>query len=275
MNNNPRLYRLFAPDGKCMVVALDHGLVNEARFLGGIENLAGVISNVAAANPDAMLLGPGQAPLLQTIPGKEKPALVLRADVPNVYREQAAPCLFNQLMEGAVEQALRLDAACVIANLFYVAEQPQVYQECLANISRLVAEGERYGMPVMVEARVMELNSRGGYAPVGDADKLAPLVRQAVELGVDALKVDPTDNPEDFGRVTQVVGETPVLALGGGKSTEEQILARTSALIQQGARGVVYGRNVFEHPNPSAMARALRAIVHEGATPEQAMKLVR
>jgi DhnA family fructose-bisphosphate aldolase class Ia len=130
-------------------------------------------------------------------------------------------------------------------------------------------------MPMMVEVRVMELNRKGGYTPSGDADKLVPLCRQAIELGTDILKPDPTDDPKDFHRIIEAAGDRPVLALGGGKVAEEQILARTHVLMQQGARGVVYGRNVFEHPNPAGMIRAVMAIVHEGATSRKALSSLR
>jgi DhnA family fructose-bisphosphate aldolase class Ia len=275
MNKSARLNRLFAADGKCFVVALDHGTVNEARFLSSIENIHKMIAAVAAANPDAILLNPGAASTLQSIPGKAKPSLVLRTDIPNIYHKIAPSVLFDQLIDAPVEQALRFDAACVIANLFLIAEQPQIHQQCLQNISRLKTECDRYAMPMMVEVRVMELNRKGGYTPSGDADKLVPLCRQAIELGTDILKPDPTDDPKDFHRIIEAAGDRPVLALGGGKVAEEQILARTHVLMQQGARGVVYGRNVFEHPNPAGMIRAVMAIVHEGATSRKALSSLR
>ena len=275
MNSSARLNRLFAADGKCLVVALDHGLVNEAQYLRGIENIAQLVTHIAGANPDALLLTVGYAPLLQGLAGRAKPSLVFRVDTPNVYRQMASPCLFDELLADPVEQAVRLDAACVITHLFFIAEQPQVYQQCIQNICRLRSDCDRYGMPLMVEARVMELNGRGGYTPGGDPEKLAPLARQAIELGVDILKVDPPDNPEDLAHVIAAVGDKPVLALGGSVTGEAELLARTAVLLQQGARGIVYGRNVFSQPNPAAMTRALLSIVHNGATPVQAFNLLR
>jgi DhnA family fructose-bisphosphate aldolase class Ia len=65
------------------------------------------------------------------------------------------------------------------------------------------------------------------------------------------------------------------LARGGGKADELDILRRTHALMQQGARGIVYGRNVIQHPDPGAMTRAFLAIVHDGATPEAALAILR
>ena len=93
-----------------------------------------------------------------------------------------------------------------------------------------------------------------------------PLVRQAIELGADLVKVDPTDDPADFARVVTVAAGKPVLVRGGGKTSEEQILARTCALMATGASGIVYGRNVIQHPRPTAMTRAFMAIAEDLAT---------
>ena len=74
----PRINRLFAADGKCFDVAIDHGFFNETAFLAGIENMHSAIQTVLSAGPVAVQLTVGSAPLLQTVPGQRKPALVLR-----------------------------------------------------------------------------------------------------------------------------------------------------------------------------------------------------
>jgi DhnA family fructose-bisphosphate aldolase class Ia len=112
----------------------------------------------------------------------------------------------------------------------------------------------------------------GGYMVDGDLKKIVPLVRQAVELGADIIKADPTDKLEDYHQVIRVAGSIPVLVRGGGRVSDEEILRRTHAVMQQGAKGIVYGRNVIQHPNPAGMTKALMAVVHEGATPGQALK---
>jgi DhnA family fructose-bisphosphate aldolase class Ia len=146
MNIAPRLGRLLAEDGNCFDVAIDHGIFNEVRFLDSIENMRQVIAAVVEANPDAIQLSPGQAPILQAIPGKNKPSLVLRTDVANVYGQELPHHLFSEIIANPVEQAIRLDAACVVANLFCIPNQPEVYQACLKNINALKPECERYGM---------------------------------------------------------------------------------------------------------------------------------
>jgi DhnA family fructose-bisphosphate aldolase class Ia len=104
----------------------------------------------------------------------------------------------------------------------------------------------------------------------GDIDKILPLVRQAVELGADVIKADPTDDVSEYHRVIEIAAGKPVLVRGGGRVSDEEILKRTYDLMQQGAKGIVYGRNVIQHPNPAGMTRALMAIVHENASPEAA-----
>ena len=101
----PRLNRLFAADGKCFDVAVDHGFFGEAEFLPGIEDMEHAVAILADAGPDAIQLSPGQAPLLQQIPGPTKPALVLRTDVANVYGRAGVgrEYLYSEVVEGAVE----------------------------------------------------------------------------------------------------------------------------------------------------------------------------
>ena len=271
----PRLHRLLAADGRCLDVAIDHGLFGERSFLGGIEDMAEAVRRVVEAAPDAVQLAPGQAALLQDRPGPRKPALVLRTDVTNVYGPIAPRRPFVRLLAGAVEQALRLDAACVVANLFLLPDASDVHEQCLDNVARLRRDCDRYAMPLMVEPIAMKSVGAGGLGVDGDAEKIVTLVRQAVELGADVIKADPTDVLDDFPRVITVAAGRPVLVRGGGKAGEEEILRRTVALMGTGACGIVYGRNVIQHPDPAGITRAFMAIVHEGASAEQALAMIR
>lgn len=273
MSISARMNRLFAPDGKCFDVAVDHGFFGERGFLGGIEDMQHVVASLVEAAPDAIQLSIGQAAILQHMPGRNKPALVLRTDVANVYGKKLPHILYSHLISEPLEQALRLDAACVVVNLFNLPNQPEVYRQCVANICALKPQCERYGMPLMVEPLAMKDNAAaGGYMVDGDIDKILPLVRQAVELGADVIKADPTDDVSLYREVIRIAGGRPVLVRGGGKVPDMEILQRTSELMRQGAKGIVYGRNVIQHANPVGMTRALMAVVHDGTTPQDALK---
>lgn len=272
-----RLNRLFnSKSGNCFDVAIDHGFFNEYPFLNGIENIKKAVDVLVDASPDAIQLTIGQAHYLQSIPGREKPSLVLRTDVANVYGKQLPRTLFSRMIENPVEQAIRLDAVCVVVNLFSIPDEPEVTDQCIQNILKIKPEAERYGIPLMVEPLVFRPNNEaGGYMVNGDPEKIIPLVRQGVELGADIIKADPTDNVGDYHRVVEMAGDIPVLVRGGGKASDEEILQRTYGLMQQGVRGIVYGRNVIQHANPSGMTRALMAIVHEGAKPGEVIGLLK
>jgi class I fructose-bisphosphate aldolase len=275
MSVTARLKRLMAEDGRCLDVALDHGFFNEPSFLQGIENIRSAVHTIAEAGPDAIQLTVGQATHLQSIPGKQKPSLVLRTDVANVYGRSLPRTLFSHLVDDAVEQALRLDAACVVVNLFQIPNEPEVHHQCILNVSRLKPVCERFGMPLMVEPLVMQPSTKaGGYMVDGDVQKIVSLVRQAVELGADIIKADPCDNVEEYHLVVEAGGNCPVLPRGGGRVPAAEVLARTKALLAQGAAGIVYGRNIIQHENPRAMTRALMAIVHRDVSLQEAMELL-
>ncbi len=274
---NYRLNRLFnAQSGHCFDVAIDHGFFGEGSFLAGIENLPAAVQTVVNAAPDAVQLTVGQAHHLQKTKGRDKPALVLRTDVANVYGRDLPDVLFSKIIAEPVETALRLDAACVVVNLFSIPGAPDVTAQCLDNILQLKPLCERFAMPLMIEPLVFRPNAEaGGYMVDGDAEKIVPLVRQAVELGADIIKADPTDDPAIYHRVVQTAGEIPVLVRGGGRASDEEILARTEQLMKQGAKGIVYGRNIIQHPNPAGMTRALMSVVHQGATAEEALRQIK
>jgi class I fructose-bisphosphate aldolase len=177
-----RLNRLFnAKSGRCFDVAVDHGFFNQPGFLQGIESMPRVIRTLVDAAPDAIQLTVGQARHLQEIRGKQKPALVLRTDVANIYGKELPATRISTVIADAMLQAVRHDAACVCVNLFQVPGAPEVHAQCIDNIVQLKPQADYYGMPMMVEPLVFRPNSEaGGYMVDGDEVKITHLVRQAV-----------------------------------------------------------------------------------------------
>lgn len=270
-----RLNRLFdANSGRCLDVAVDHGFFGEPTFLKGIEDARQAVDVLVAAGPDAIQLTPGLATLLQDRPGRDKPALVLRVDVANVYGNPLDELLFSEHFPDAVQQAVRLDAACVVANLLQLPGRPEVRQSCIRTVMQLREACTHFGMPLMVEPLVMRDNSEsGGYMVDGDVEKVVALVRQARELGADLIKADPTDPVTDYGRVIEAAG-VPVLVRGGGRVSDRELLSRTAHVLDAGAAGIVYGRNIIQHANPPGITRALMGVLHSGLGVDEAQKLV-
>ena len=270
-NRKVRMNRLFG-NGRCLDVAIDHGVCNEPSFLDGLENMPAVLKALVDAKPDAIQMNYGQADLLQDLPGKDKPALVMRIDMGNPYNRIRHRDMWAVLQNEAepLIGALQADAACVVVNLFMLPDEPDLFRQCVQNISRVRADCEKYGMPLMIEPLVMQpVTERGGYMVDGDADKIVTVTRLAREMGADIVKADPTTNPEDFHRVIEAA-RCPVLVRGGGKEDLSAVFAKSAALMRQGAMGMVYGRNIYQHANPSAVVRGLMAIIHEDASGEEA-----
>jgi DhnA family fructose-bisphosphate aldolase class Ia len=271
-----RLNRLFnTKSNRCFDVAVDHGFFNQPGFLQGIESMPKVIETLVDAAPDAIQLTVGQAKHLQEIRGRFKPSLVLRTDVANIYGKELPSSRFSLVIEETMLQAVRLDAACACINLFQIPGAPEVHEQCVENILKLKPQADYYGMPMMIEPLVFQPNAEaGGYMVNGDLTEISHLVRQAVELGADIIKADPTDDVSLYHKVVETAGGIPVLVRGGGRVSDREILERTQGLLQQGAAGIVYGRNVIQHPNPRGITQALMAMVHDDASIESALKMI-
>ncbi|NEJ69767.1 aldolase [Rhizobium phaseoli] len=273
-NSKVRMNRLFG-GGRCLDVAIDHGVCNEPSFLEGLEDIQAVVNALVSAGPDAIQMNYGQADLLQDLPGKDKPALVMRIDMGNPYNRIRHRDMWAVLQNEAepLIGAIEMDAACVVVNLFMLPDEPDLFRQCVQNISRVRTDCDKFGMPLMIEPLVMQpVTEKGGYMVDGDADKIVTLTRLAREMGADIVKADPTTRAEDFHRVVEAA-RCPVLVRGGGKEDLRAVFDKSAALMRQGAVGMVYGRNIYQHANPSAVVRGLMAIVHEDASGEQAFAL--
>ena len=271
ISSKARMNRMFTHGG-CLDVAIDHGVCNEPSFMAGLEDMAAVVNSLVRAKPDAIQMAHGQADLLQSRPEKDKPALVMRIDMGNPYNDQRHRVMWSMLQDhdNPIIGALEMDAACVVVNLFMLPDEPELFRQCVENISRVRAVCHTYGMPLMIEPLVMLPNDmRGGYQVDGNAEKIATLVRVASELGADIIKADPTENPEDFHRVVEAA-RVPVLVRGGGKADLERVLEKSAVLMAQGAKGMVYGRNVYQHKNPGAVVAALMSLIHRGVSGREA-----
>jgi DhnA family fructose-bisphosphate aldolase class Ia len=274
ISQKARMNRLFT-NGRCLDVAIDHGVCNEPSFMPGLEDIAGVVDQLIAAGPDAIQMNYGQADLLQARPEKTKPALVMRIDMGNPYNDRRHRVMWAEMQnrDEPIIGALEMDAACVVVNLFMLPDEPDLFRQCAANIAATRAACSKYGMPLMIEPLVMLPNAeRGGYQVDGDVDKIVPLVRLAAEMGADIIKADPTGDPAEFHRVV-AAARVPVLVRGGGKEDLRTVFLKSAALLAQGAHGLVYGRNIYQHENPKRVVTALMAMIHRGVSGDEALEI--
>ena len=246
-----------------------HSTTGSSAFpadLPAIEDLAGVLDVVTAVGPDGVLMSAGQARLLADIDGRPLPALTVRGDVTNLYL--SPDHAESDIVDDAALRAVRLDAAALLINLLDADDDPSVRQACLRNVFAARSACEHFGLALMVEPIPFERRD-GRYYDVADEERLVPLVRQAVEAGAQVIKAGILPDERAMRRAIGVCGDVPYLARGGSKGDDVAVLELTRHLLDCGAAGVVFGRNIFQHERPAAMAAALKALIHDDASTEQ------
>ena len=246
-----RLSRIFQPKtGKTVMLAVDHGF-----FQGPTTGLKDLKKTVAPLAPHADCLFITRGMLRTSIDPKSDVSICLRVSGgPSILGD-----LSNEDITTSIEEALRLNAAGVGMSIFVGAKNED---RTIANLGRLVNEAERYGMPVLAVTAVGKEMGR-------DARYLGLACRIAAEIGAHFVK---TYYCEDFHKI--VAGcPVPIVMAGGKKLPERDALQMTANAIREGASGVDMGRNIFQSDNPVGMIKAIRAIVHKGASVDEAFEI--
>jgi putative autoinducer-2 (AI-2) aldolase len=248
-----RMAQLIQSDGRCLFLPIDHGY-----FQGPTRRLEkpGETIEPLLSYCDALFVTRGV--LRSSIdPGNARPIILRVSGGTSMVGKDLA----NEGITTSMEEAIRLNVAAVGISIFVGTDYEH---ESLLNLSKLVDEGEKYGIPVMAVTAVgKEMEKR-------DARYLALCCRIAAELGARVVK---TYWCEDFEKVTGGCPVPVVMAGGPQVDTELEVLEFVSDGIQKGAVGVNLGRNVWQNDHPVAMIKALRAIIHENATPKEAQEL--
>ena len=244
-----RLARVFRPaTGRTVMLAIDHGY-----FQGPTSGLERVDLSIVPLLGYADALMTTRGMVRSTIPPTSGAPIVLRASGgPSILRE-----LSNEQVAVAMEDAVRLNAAAVAVQVFIGGE---FETQSVRNMTQLVDEGQRLGVPVLAVTAV-------GRELTRDARYLRLAVRICAELGAHVVKTYYC--AEDFDTVTAGC-PVPVVMAGGKKLPELEALTMAYHAIEGGAAGVDMGRNIFQSDHPVAMMRAIRAVVHESAKPEHA-----
>jgi putative autoinducer-2 (AI-2) aldolase len=244
-----RLAKIFEPGtNRTVMLAVDHGY-----FQGPTTGLERVDLSIVPMLRYADALMTTRGMVRSTIPPTSGAAIVLRASGgPSILKE-----LSNEQIAVAMEDAVRLNATAVAVQVFIGGENET---QSVHNMTRLVDEGQRAGIPVLAVTAV-------GRELTRDARYLRLAVRICAELGAHVVKTYYCD--EDFDTVTSAC-PVPVVMAGGKKLPELDALTMAYNAIEGGAAGVDMGRNIFQSDHPVAMIRAVRAVVHGSAKPEDA-----
>lgn len=257
--------------GRTVIVALDHG--NAGGMVPGLENPIDVVKMCAGEGADGVLVTPGV--LEQSIDEVGDLAILLRLDGAATTIGPGGPMRVYCEMQDAL--ALGVDAVVLNATIGAAHEGFE-----LEKVGRIASEGRRWGLPVVAEilsqrmlANHMDFTGEGQAALPSDiAQDVSMACRLGVELGADAIKTRYCGDIEDFRRIAACTSR-PILVAGGPlrDSSLESTLRLVNDVLEAGAAGVIFGRNIWQQPDPAGALRAVCALVHDDATVEEALEL--
>ena len=259
-----RLQKLFRGKRNLVISALDH--VVEYGDQPGIESAAPAIRN--CLDTDALLLPRHMLRRHAELLGAScAPAPVVRLNwsaafyYPLNYREGFTTQI------STVAEAVQAGAEAVICSLFLEEDGDRKREtENVSLFAEVVRQKEQLGIPLIGEAYVVEHQEIG---PEAMHAKVKRVSRIMAELGADLIKTFFTGE-----RFHEVVENTPVpvFTIGAEKlKTDLEVLCKARDSVAQGARGIIFGRNIFMARNPPALVHALNAVINDGATPEAAL----
>ncbi|AJG40495.1 MULTISPECIES: class I fructose-bisphosphate aldolase [Thermotoga] len=262
-----RFSKLLNPkSGRSLIIALDHGLI--FGNVEGLEDPVKTLERAISCGVDGVLLSPGIAKLTEHLfEGKNAPARILTIDfpvgstIPGRFEK-----VFTHRLIHSVEQAVKM-AVDAVKILFPWGLEKSAQAEVVRVIAETVEECERWDMPLVVEPVLWEENSSERNEP----DLIESAARIAVEIGADILKIQFLG--ED--RLSRIIHRlhVPVFVLGGPKSDDlKQILKTVQESIESGAKGIMFGRNVWQRENMEEVLTVLKSIIHDGLKYEEVVQ---
>jgi DhnA family fructose-bisphosphate aldolase class Ia len=251
----------FFPDGKTVILPIDHGV---AIPVPGLENPFPLIDAVSPY-VDGYVMNLGLA--MRAADSMAGKGICLRTDVYNTRITGDGAGSIN--VYGA-EEAEMVGANAVMNMLYPWSVSERInFQEC----ADIIRSSMDLDIPVILEALPYGLGQTDKYT----VENVAFAARLAAELGADVVKVPyPSDaKPGDFKRIVEQVW-IPVVILGGASMNDDAALLKvTEDAMEAGAAGIAMGRNVWQHRSPAAIARSLNAIVHQDVSALEALALLK
>ena len=251
-----RLERL-GTGGRYVVVPMDHGITLGA--VDGLVDLEGTVDAVTRGGADSVLTQRGVADRVH--PNKNDAGYVVHLN----GSTSIGPDENDKRPTSTVEDAIRAGADGVS---FHVNVGSEYEPDQLSKLGEVTSEAERYGLPVLTMAYARGHDVRDG-DPETFAEDLGHAVRIAEELGSDVVKTAYSGTPETFERVVESTS-LPVVIAGGSKGTDVETLSMVRGAMDAGAAGVSMGRSIFQHEDPEAITRAVRSVVHDDASADDA-----
>lgn len=238
--------------GKAVMLAVDHGY-----FQGPTTGLRDLKKAIYPLKPYADCLYITRGMVRNVVDPKTETPIFLRVSGgPSILQDD----LSDEHITVSMKEALRINAVGVGMSIFVGGKYES---RSIANLGKLVNEAEEYGMPVLAITAV-------GKEMVRDSRYLGLACRMAAEQGAHIIK---TYYCENFKEVIEACNGIPVVIAGGKKIDEKDALQMAKDAIEAGAVGVDMGRNIFQSDNPVGMIKAVKAIVHEGISVEEAYKI--
>ena len=252
-----RLKRIMQRDNHTVIVPMDHGVT--VGPIQGIVNMQQTVNLLIKGGVDAVLVHKGIA---KHVDAGNTGLIVMLSGMSNL-----SPNINSKVQVCSVQEAMRLGADAVSVHVNVGAQDED---KMLSNLGKVADQCDLYGLPLLAMMYPRGPKIQDEHAP----EAVAHAARIGAELGADIIKANFTGSVETFKTVIESC-PVPVVIAGGPKcKTSQQILHTTHDALKAGASGLSIGRNVFQHENPTLMVKALSAIVHEGVSVEQALKIL-
>lgn len=262
-----RLNRLIqAETNTCLIVAIDHGMTSPV-FLDGLYDTGSRIRESIGGGANVLMLSRGTVKhYVQHFQRDTSLALMLTASAAG----RPAGALITPI--GSVDEALAIGADAVVV---YVALAGENEAEAISYVSQVGEACERQGMPLIAEAEYPNAyQSLEAMSNSLGADYLKRNARLCAELGADIVKVNWSGDADSFGEIIRAC-DRPVVLAGGTLISDEALLNSMQQAREVGAVGCSVGRNVFQHPNPQAVTRAISRVFRDQWPARQALEELR
>lgn len=246
--------------GRTIIVPMDHGVT--MGLVDGLIDMRETVNDMAKAGADAVLMHKGLVRCSHRSAGKDI-GLIVHLSASTAL----SPNGNTKTLVGTVEEGLKhgADAVSVHINLGDANER-----DMLRDMGRVAEACDNWHMPLLAMVYARGPQVKNSFDPA----TIAHCARVGVELGADIVKVSYTGDIESFADVVAGCCVPVVIAGGERMNSNREILQMVSDSLKAGGAGISMGRNVFQHPHRVELVRALRAIVHENATVEQALEIV-